>query len=233
MSDYDSSKPESYIQYLDANNLYGWAMLQKLPMRDFGFLDDAELSIFDVDDIDVDNDTGYLIECTLDYPPDTHDQHKDLPLAPEKRRVYDHEFSPFARRLRHELNGDKSPMPKAEKLLTTLTGKHHYVLHIRNLKLYLSLGMRLKAVHKVLSFHQESWLSPYITFNTAKRAKAKTPFERDFYKTLNVSLLWQTHGGPAKTSRYYTDLLGEKNKKSWWQSRHFIREKCSMTLSSV
>ena len=74
------------------------------------------------------------------------------------------------------------------KLTPTLTEKKNYVLHYRNLQLYLSLGLKLKKVHKVLEFNQSSWLRQYIDFSTQKRAGAKNAFEKDFFKLLNNSV---------------------------------------------
>lgn len=62
------------------------------------------------------------------------------------------------------------------------------MLHYRNLKLYLELGMKLKRIHKVLEFDQSTWLQSYISHNTIKRQRAKTQFEKNFYKILNCSV---------------------------------------------
>ena len=78
------------------------------------------------------------------------------------------------------------------KLVCTLGSKKNYVLHIKNLKLYLSLGMKLTKIHKVLSFQQKSWLEPYISHNNAQRKKAKNDFEKDFYKLMNNSVFGKT-----------------------------------------
>jgi hypothetical protein len=81
--DYDSSKPHSYIIYLDANNLYGWAMSQPLPIGGFRFLTYEELSQIDFTQIPDDSETGYFVECDLEYPAELHEIHNDFPLAPE------------------------------------------------------------------------------------------------------------------------------------------------------
>ena len=81
--DYDESKDLSYISYLDANNLYGWAMSQSLPTGNFKWLSTTEVNRFDIFKIENDYKKGYVMEVDLEYPEELHDLHNDLPLAPE------------------------------------------------------------------------------------------------------------------------------------------------------
>ena len=81
---------------------------------------------------------------------------------------------------------------QVQKLIPTLSNKHNYFLHYRNLQLYLDLGLKLKKVHRVLEFNQSAWLKQYIDFNTQKRTQAKTLFEKDFFKLMNNSVLGKT-----------------------------------------
>ncbi|GFW49822.1 uncharacterized protein TNCV_1884861 [Trichonephila clavipes] len=80
LSNYDSSLPSSYIIYLDANNLYGWAMSQHLPTHDFSWTDE-DVNFMNVPD---DSEIGYIFEVDLEYPDELHDLHNCYPLAPEK-----------------------------------------------------------------------------------------------------------------------------------------------------
>jgi hypothetical protein len=93
--DYDSSKPHSYIIYLDANNLYGWAMSQPLAVGGFIFLTDEETSQIDFTQIPDDSETGYFVECDLEYPAELHEIHNDFLLPPEHMRVTKQMLSPF------------------------------------------------------------------------------------------------------------------------------------------
>jgi len=76
---YDSSKPSSFITYLDANNLYGWAMSQELPTHRFEWMNDEELENW--------KNTPCILEVDLDCPDKLHDLHGDFPLAPEQVKV--------------------------------------------------------------------------------------------------------------------------------------------------
>ena len=76
---YDASKPTKYINYLDANNLYGWAMSKPLPTHGFKWMDTGE----------IENLRNYscILEVDLEYPRSLHDWHNDYPLAPEQIKV--------------------------------------------------------------------------------------------------------------------------------------------------
>ena len=94
------------------------------------------------------------------------------------------------------------------KLVTTLDDKKKYVVLGRNLKLYLECGMKLKAVYRVLQFYQKAWLKPYIDFNTELRKKAKSDFEKNFFKLMNNSVFGKTIENLRKRVR--VDLVKPK-----------------------
>ena len=98
-------------------------------------------------------------------------------------------MSPYQKEIARELNLSKD---KTEKLLLTLRDKNNYVLHYRNLQLYLKLGMKLKKVHNVLAFDQKDWMEPYIRLNTELRKKATSDFKKNFFKLMNNSVFGKT-----------------------------------------
>ena len=167
LKDYDKEKPNSYIMYLDANNLYGWAMSQYLPTGNFKWVED--INNLDINNIKDDNPKGYILEVDLLYPSQLHDAHNCLPLCPESIKF-----------------------DSVEKLVPNLNNKQKYVVHYRNLKQCLKLGLKLDKIHRILEFDQSPWMKPYIDLNTNKRKMAQNEFEKDFYKLMNNSVFGKT-----------------------------------------
>ena len=175
MANYNSDKPSTYIQYLDANNLYGWAMSQSLPTHGFKWMKNLTKETL-MDILEKANHSmsnlgrkGYIFEVDLEYPHKLWKSHNDYPLAPEKMIV----------------NG-------VEKLICHFKPRKNYVVHYRNLRQYLEMGMRLTAVHRGISFNQSSWMEPFIRKNTELRKTAANSFEKDFFKLMNNSVFGKT-----------------------------------------
>ena len=74
---YDSSEKSKYITYLDANNLYGWAMSQYLPYSEFKWLNQKEISDFCLNSISEKSSISYVLELELEYPSKLHELHND------------------------------------------------------------------------------------------------------------------------------------------------------------
>ena len=175
MSDYDSNKQSTFITYLDKNNLYGWAADEYLPYREFEWLKNVEE--LDVMSINEKSDTGYFLEVDLKYPNELHELHNDYPLPPEKPTVINDILSNYCKSIADKYDvkvGD------VKKLIANLGNKTKYVVHYRNLQLYLSLRIKLTKIHRVLKFKQSDWMKKYIAFNTEKRKNAANNFEKDF-----------------------------------------------------
>jgi len=180
--DYDSTKPKNWIMYEDANNLYGWAMMQPLPVRGFQWSSKTANEVLATPD---NAPEGYIVEVDLDYPEHLHSSHDDYPLAPEAMTIPAAWMSDYQRALMNELG---SKFTECTKLVPNLHQKKRYIVHYRNLKLYHSLGMQVTKIHRVLKFQQEAWMAPYIQLNTKLRAMAKSEFEKDFLKLMNNSV---------------------------------------------
>ena len=132
---------------------------------------------------------GLILEVDLEYPKELHDLHNDYPLGPEKVKVTEDILSDYCKKIQKKFNISTGLI---QKLIPTLCDKKKYVLHYRNLQLYLDLGLKLKKVHRVLMFNQSLWLKQYIDFNTQKRTHAKNSFEKDFFKLMNNSVFGKT-----------------------------------------
>ena len=184
MQNYHPEQPTSYLMYLDSNNLYGWAMSQPMLTGDFHWVNYTDQIL----ETPADADHGFILEVDLDYPTSLHRAHNDYPLAPEKLTITKDQMSRYQQKLIEELGTSF----ECEKLVPNLMDKSRYVLHYRNLQLYLSLGMKITKVHKVLQFNQSPWMQPYIQKNTQLRTAATNDFEKDFYKLMNnaVSHFW-------------------------------------------
>jgi len=167
MKNFDPTEESKFIQYLDANNLYGWVMSQPLPLNNFKWMTENDQS--NCLQISDQVGKGCILEVDLEYPKELHNLHNDLPLAPERVVVN-----------------------KVEKLIPTLSDKKNYVLHESNLKQYLEMGLKLSKIHRGISFNEEAWLKPYIALNTQLRTKATNDFEKDFFEMMNNSVFGKT-----------------------------------------
>ena len=159
LNDYDPKKPSTFISYLDMNNLYGWAMSEYLPYKEFNWL--KNIDEFDVMSISEKSPIGYFLEVDLEYPDKLHVLHNDYPLAPEKLAIPYDMLSNYCKKI-----ADKYGIKVGDimKLIPNLGDKTNYVLHYRNLPLYLSLGMKLTKIHKVLKFKQSDWMKKIYWF---------------------------------------------------------------------
>src|SRR5277367_1216015 len=176
---YDPNQERVEIIYLDANNLYGWAMCESLPLGNFQWLSPDNTDFLTADAA---SPIGYIIECDLGYDRCLHDLHAGYPLAPEHIVVETSMRSNYV----------QASSVKTKKLIPNLYDKANYIVHYRNLQYYVNLGMKLKKVHKILSFDQRAWLKPYIEFNTQKRAEAKDSFTKNLMKLYNNSCFGKT-----------------------------------------
>ena len=190
MKNYHSTKPSSYLMYVDAYNLYGYALCKKLPTGNLQWMED--ISIFNEDYIknyDEHSDTGCLLVVDVTYPKDLHENRKYLPFLPDKIKT-----------------------DNVTKLSCNFNDKNYYHEHICALKQALNHGLKLEKVHSVVSFSQSAWLKQYIDCNTELRMKASNDFEKDYYKLLNNSF----YGKTMENVRNHRDirLANTENKRS-------------------
>ena len=149
--------------------------------------------------LEPEGEVGCIIQCSLEYPVALHDYHSDYPLAPIKKSIPYSMLSPVAKLIcdKHKLKR----MTNVEKLLATVEDKDFYILHYRNLHLYVSLGLRVKEIHAGIIFKQGPIMKSYVDFNSEKRAQATNKFDTDLYKLLSNSLYGKTIENPEKRSK--------------------------------
>ena len=148
--------------YLDANNLYGCAMSQRLPVN--GFEQAEQLYEFDerfMKNYDENNDKGYILEGDVEYPKNLFNLHYDLTFLPEIKKI-----------------------EKCKKLVCNIHNKENYVVHIRALKQALNHGLILK-VREVIQLNQKAQLKPCIDISTKLKTEAINDLEKDFFKLID------------------------------------------------
>merc|ERR1711954_45340 len=172
---YDPSKPLNTILYMDANNLYGWATSQYLPTWGFKWVDVSTKEDWTdfIQKQGDEQDEGYFLEVDIGYPEELHDLHNTYPCAPEKFKAEEKYLSDHQK----ELGRGCGVKFGSKKLCLTLMDKEKYILHYRNLKQYLSLGLKMEKVHRVIKFNQFPWLKKYMDMNTQFRKEAKNKFD--------------------------------------------------------
>ena len=162
--------------YLDASNLYGWAMSQKPPVNEIKWL--KKLSKFDecfVKSYDENTDKGYFLEVDVEYPKKMFNLHSNLPFLPERKKI-----------------------KKCNKLVYNIHDKKYYVIQIGALKQALNHRLLVKKVHRIIQFNQKEWLKPYIDLNTKLRTVVKNYFEKDFFKLMNNAVFRKTMANVKK-----------------------------------
>ena len=187
MKTYNKMAPSKYIMYLDANNLYGWAMSQYLPTGGFKWMTKNQIDKIDLAKYKEDSNKGLILEVDLAYPEELHDLHNDYPLGPEKVNVTENMLSAYCKNIAKKY---KISTGLVHKLIPTLSNKEKYVLYYRNLQLYTDIALKSTKIHRVLEFNQ--WLKQYIHFNTQKRKDAKNAFEKGLFKLMNNSVFGKT-----------------------------------------
>ena len=189
---YNKNAIDEYIIYLDANNLYGGAMVKYLPQGNFEWNHDIWTNdkILQIKD---DSSTGYLFDVNIHYPEHLHDLHNGYALAAENIMIPTSYLNTWQQI--DEIAEDGKTKYRKDgtigKLCTSFNDKINYPINYRLLKLYIQLGLEIK-VNRVLQFDQSNFMKSYIMKNTNERKNAKNDFEKDFYKLMNNSVYGKT-----------------------------------------
>ena len=203
MENYDQKVESSFLQDLDANNLYGWTMCKNLPVGGFEWDNADEYTEDMIKNYDENSEHGALLEVDVEYPIITRIEHRYLAFLPEQRKL-----------------------DKVTKLVTILDNKENYIVHILALKQALNHGLKLRKVHRAIKFRQKGCLRAYIMMNTGYRMNAKNDFEKNFFKLMNNALFGKTTENVRKyrdiklvtSDEYRRKLLSEPN---YHTTKHF------------
>ena len=180
-TDYNPDKENNYIMYYDANKLYGSAMRQPLPYSDFKWLSGKVGKR--------QKGKGWILEMDLEYPKELYAKHNDYPLAPEKLSIKEEWLSPYQTELLENKN-----MKNISKLVPNLIDRKKYVVHHRNLQLYLSFGIKLKKVNRILELNKKKNLGWNLTSVKTQSCKIgqSLHLKKDFYKLMNNFVFGKT-----------------------------------------
>ncbi|XP_022777425.1 uncharacterized protein LOC111318822 [Stylophora pistillata] len=180
---FDPTQPSKFITYLDANKLYGWAMSKRLPTGGFEWVDEKDFGKW--------KSFPCILEVNLKgVKEELHDHFNDYPPPPENLLI-----------------------EKVHKLTCTLNEKKKYIIHHKALKKYMSLGIEIGKIHRIIRFNEKPWMMKYIALNTKLRAKAKNDFEKDFYKLMNNAVFGKTMENIRKRVDVRLVTSDEKAKK--------------------
>ena len=167
-------------------------MIQYLPYVGFKWLSEKEIDKCDLNSNYKNSSVGNILEVDLEYPDKLHDLHNDYTLASEKLKISQIVLSKYCSDIADEY---EIKIGGVNKLVPNLGNKSKYVVHYRNLQLYLSSGIKLTKIHRVLKFKQSDWLEKYINFNTVKRKEATDKFNQSFFKIMvNSVKVWKILG---------------------------------------
>ena len=186
---YIESDDNTVILYVDMINLYGFAMLLQLPTGNFQINEknsNTESFINKVLNTKDCSNTGYVLLVDLIYPGNNKNKSKNSPFCPENKTINPDNYTEYMKE--HE----PKPHRPSTKLICDQNNKEYYIVHYRNLKFYLRMGMTNKKVHRIVSFDQSPWLSKYIDYYTHKRAEADSDFMKDYHKNLLCSFFGKT-----------------------------------------
>ena len=141
---------------------------------------------FDANSVSENSPIGYILKVDLEDPEKLHVLHNDYPLTPEKFEIPYDMLPDYYKQIAVKY-GRKVDV---KKLIPKLGNKTNYIVHYRNPQWYLSLGMKLTKIHKVLKFKKSDWMKKYIDFKTEKRRNAANSSENFFFVQLMINSVY-------------------------------------------
>ena len=174
------------IWYIDANNFYGYALMQTLPYKDFEYSNTTLDEVLHTSNY---SDYGYWLICDLEYTNECKERTRNFQLLPHGREVENIDLGYKQR---------PSTSSKSKKIILDHNNKYGYPIHFRILKFVVKMGIKVTKVHRIIKFKQVYIIRDYIEINTKMRAEAKTEPEKDIFKLINNSLFGKIGENPLK-----------------------------------
>ena len=205
---YDPKQEAKHITYLNANNLYGYAISKFLPTSGFKWIDRKQ---FYLNKYTSNSLKECVLEVNLEYPKKLHELRNDYPLVPDKIEIKREMLSNYQIKITDFYN---ITIDNAKKLVPNFFDKEKYALHYENLELYLRLGLKLKTINCVLEFNESQQLKPFDKFNTHKRIETEKNGDEDgkaWYKLMNNAV----YGKAIENLRNRIDVKLVSNKKHY------------------
>ena len=156
-----------------------------------------------------------ILEVALEYSDKLHKIHNDYSLPPEKLKINHDMPSDYCSDIANKYD---IKIGNVNKLVANVGNKSKYALHYKNLSLYLSLGIKLTKVHRILKFKQSNWFKIYIDCNTDKIKNTANNFKKDFFKLMNNSIY-------GKKRENLTKKISAKNYKKYVSKASFVLQK--------
>jgi len=191
---YGEETSDVKLRLLDATNLYGSACTKSLPVGNYQWCDRGDIKNIDWAKYDENGKTGYFLEVDFDYPSKLFKKHRSFPLAPETLEIHGHFLSPRSKQYLDKSTGKRDAWKtyKSKKLVGTFLPKKKYVLHASILKYYLSEGLKLTKIHRVLKFDQSPFVKDYIHKTALIRANHSCGFIKSCIKLTANSIYGKT-----------------------------------------
>ena len=190
------------ILYLDVNGLYPFVMRNAFPAGEL------REQVYTLKDADAEAKARALIEqwrirggggaleLDLEVPDALHNYFKDFPPAPE-HRVLEHDMregNEYIERFEQEHPGEYTEF---RGLVGTLLPKKHYGVHWRILEWYLKRGLKVTALHRVISWTEEqTYLKDYVDKNIRLRNLCQDALSKAVYKMMGNALYGKTFENP-------------------------------------
>ena len=197
--DYDPRKPISCINYVDMNNLYGFAMGQSLPIGDYKWIETDKI-------LKQVKGKGRIYCVDLEVPKELHDYLKDFPPAP------------------YSITPEGST---EKKLITDLTNKEKYVVLDQLLDFYVKLGLKVTKVHYCIEFKAKAFLKPYIKLNSKKRQESGgNEFRKNHYKLQNNAIYGKTIQDVTKYRNY--EIVNHERYSKLLRQPHLLQQEIAL-----